>query len=176
MMRHLALVLLIGTVACMTPPPTYARGLRIHPFLTTKISWFSLAVSNFAAATPELEETAAEMTRSIRDLLAHSGPYPFKQSDDLNANSVGIDAPPQFALWTPYGVGLLLVGRVSKAADGRLKVEIRLWDTLGERQITGRVYLASVDSKDRLALTIAGDIFEQLDDNYRSFLSQIERR
>ena len=176
MMRHLALVLLIGAVAFMTPSPSYARGLPIHPYLTTKISWFSLAVSNFVAATPELEETAAEMTRSIRGVLARSSPYPFKQSDDLNAISVGIDAPPQLSFWKSYDVGLLLVGRVSVAADGRLEAAFRLWDTVAQRQIAGRQYFAPAELKDRLALVLAADVFEELDSSHELALSRIRER
>jgi Tol biopolymer transport system component len=175
-MRHLASFLLIGAVAFTPLSPSHARGLRTHPFLITKISWFSLAVSNFVAATPELEETAAEMTRSIRDALARSGPYPFERSEDLNAIAVGIDAPPQFSLWTPHGVGLLLVGRVSIAADGRLEVALRLWDTVGQTQITGRRYFAPTELKDRLALTVAGEIFEVLNSRYESAVSRIRER
>jgi TolB protein len=176
MMRHLVSVLLIGAVIFAPLSSSHARGLRSHPFFIERISWFSLAVSNFAAATPELEETAAEITRSIRGVLSRSGPYPFAQSEDLNSIPVGIDTPSQFSLWTPHGVELLLVGRVSVAPDGRLEVALRLWDTVTQAQVTGRRYLAPTESKDRLALTVAGEIFEALGDRYESALSRIRDR
>jgi TolB protein len=115
------------------------------------------------------------MTRSVRDILARSGPYPFKKSDDLNAEAVGIDAPPQFSFWRTRSVGLLLVASVREASDGRLEVGFRLWDTFAQRQVAGQVYHAAPKSKDRLALTLAADVFETLDDSYRSALSRLDR-
>lgn len=175
-MRHLLSILLIGGVIFAPLSSSYARGLRSHPFFIEKISWFSLAVSNFTAATPELEETAAEITRSIRDVLARSGQYPFEQSEDLNATSVGLDGLPEFSLWTPRGVGLLLVGRINVAPDGRLEVAFRLWDTVAQVQVTGRRYFAPAELKNQLALTVAGEVFEVLGDRYQSALSRIRDR
>ena len=171
-MKHVALAVLFGFVALMNPAPSQAG--RILPKITS-VTWYSLAVTNFAAA-PGLEETAAEMTRSVRDILAHSGPFPFTQSDELNAETVGIDAPPQFSFWRNRGIGLLVVASVKEAPDGRLEVGFRLWNTFTEGQVAGKTYLASPEFKDRLARTLAGEIFEILDDNYRSVLSKIDRR
>jgi Tol biopolymer transport system component len=117
-----------------------------------------------------------QQTRSIRGVLAPSSPYPFKQSDDLNAISVGIDAPPQFSFWKSYDVGLLLVGRVSVAAGGRPEAGFRLWDTVAQRQIAGRQYFAPAELKDRLALVLAADVFEELDSSHESAPSRIRER
>src|SRR5262245_34521354 len=118
-MKYVALAVLFGVAALVNSAPSHSKDLPVRRILPkiTSVSWYSVAVSNFVAA-PGLDETAAEMTRSVRDILAHSGPYPFKQSDALNAEAVGIDAPPQFSFWRTRGVGLLVVAGVSKASDG----------------------------------------------------------
>lgn len=175
-MKYVTLAVLFGVAALISPTPSHAKDLHVRRILPkiTHVSWYSLAVTNFTAA-PGLDETAAEMTRSVRDILAHSGPYPFKQSDDLHAETVGIDTPPQFSFWKTRGVGLLLVASVREASDGRLDVRFRLWDTISENQIAGRTYLAAREFKDRLALTLAAEVFEILDDSYRSAPSRTDR-
>ncbi|MEH2510774.1 hypothetical protein V1291_002128 [Nitrobacteraceae bacterium AZCC 1564] len=178
MMRHVVPAMLFSVAALMSPPPSHAKDLPVRKILPkiTRVSWLSLAVPNFVAATPGVDEAAAEITRSIGDVLARSGPYPFKQSDDLNAERVGLDNPPQFSFWKAHGVGLLLVGSVSEAADGRLEVGFRLWDTIAKRQMAGRRYFAPAELKERLALTLAAEVFEELDRSHEFALSRIEGR
>lgn len=90
---------------------------RILPKVT-HVSWYSVAVTNFTAA-PGLEETAAEMTRSVRDILAHSGPYPFKRSDALNAETVEIDSRQTLRIGKPVVSGFLLSPMsVKRQTDG----------------------------------------------------------
>ena len=176
-MKYVALAVLFGVTALIGPAPSHAKDFHVRRILPkmTHVSWYAVAVTNFTAA-PGLDETAAEMTRSIRELLAHSGPYPFKRSDDLNAKTVEIDSPPDFSFWKTRGVGLLVVTNVREASDGRLEVRFRLWNTMAERQVAGQIYYAAPEFKDQLALAVAGAIFEILDESYRSVLSEIDGR
>ncbi|MEF2072820.1 Tol-Pal system beta propeller repeat protein TolB [Consotaella aegiceratis] len=72
------------------------------------------------------------------------------------------DAAPRFADWTVIDAQALAVGRVSPEADGRLRVEFRLWDTFGSQQLTGQQFYTSPENWRRVAHIIADAIYERL--------------
>ncbi len=47
---------------------------------------------------------------------------------------------PRFADWRVLNTQALVVGKIEPQADGRLKVEFRLWDVFAEQQMTGLAY------------------------------------
>jgi hypothetical protein len=74
MMRSVTLAALIGVAAFMSAPPSHTKDRAMRgPIPNIKaISWYSLAIPNFVAATPNLDEVAGELTKSIRDVLVHA--------------------------------------------------------------------------------------------------------
>jgi len=97
---------------------------------------------------------AADLKRS--GLFAPVNPAAFIQKD------VGPDATPRFQDWTVINAQALVTGRVAPEADGRLRVEFRLWDTYAGGQLDGQQFYASPDNWRRIAHIIADAIYERL--------------
>ena len=72
------------------------------------------------------------------------------------------DQNPTFTDWTVINAQALVVGRVSPEADGRLRVEFRLWDTFAGSQLDGQQFYTNPDNWRRVAHIIADAIYERL--------------
>ncbi|MBZ0164204.1 MAG: Tol-Pal system beta propeller repeat protein TolB [Notoacmeibacter sp.] len=72
------------------------------------------------------------------------------------------DVAPRFADWKVINAQALVIGRVSREADGRLRAEFRLWDTFAEQQLVGEQYFANENNWRRIAHIIADAIYERL--------------
>ncbi|MCB8839277.1 Tol-Pal system beta propeller repeat protein TolB [Aurantimonas sp. VKM B-3413] len=72
------------------------------------------------------------------------------------------DVSPTFTDWTVINAQALVVGRVSPEADGRLRVEFRLWDTFAGQQLDGQQFYTNPENWRRVAHIIADAIYERL--------------
>jgi TolB protein len=69
---------------------------------------------------------------------------------------------PRFADWRSVGAEALVVGRVGKAGEGRLRAEFRLWDTVLGKQLTGQQLGTTTQGWRRLGHIIADQVWEKL--------------
>ncbi|WP_442981147.1 Tol-Pal system beta propeller repeat protein TolB [Rhizobium sp. SL42] len=72
------------------------------------------------------------------------------------------DQPPRFEDWKVINAEALVVGRISKEADGRLRAEFRLWDTFAGQQMTGQQFFTQPENWRRVAHIIADAIYERI--------------
>ncbi|RMF12774.1 MAG: Tol-Pal system protein TolB [Alphaproteobacteria bacterium] len=69
---------------------------------------------------------------------------------------------PNFGNWRAIGAQALVTGQVELMSDGRIRVVFRLWDVLGESQMTGLQYYAAPGSWRRIAHIISDAIYKRL--------------
>jgi TolB protein len=72
------------------------------------------------------------------------------------------DASPRFEDWRVINAQALVIGRVAREADGRLRAEFRLWDTFASQQLTGEQFFTSPENWRRVAHIIADAIYQRL--------------
>jgi len=72
------------------------------------------------------------------------------------------DVQPRFNDWQQIGAQGLVTGRVTQEADGRLRVEFRLWDIYGSKQLEGRQFYATQESWRRVAHIIADAVYQKM--------------
>jgi TolB protein len=72
-----------------------------------------------------------------------------------------IDTLPRFPDWRQINAQALVTGRVTQA-EGRLKVEFRLWDVFGGQQLRGEQYNTTADNWRRISHIISDAIYERI--------------
>ncbi len=83
------------------------------------------------------------------------------------------DQTPRFQDWQLISAEALVVGRVTREADGRLRSEFRLWDTYAGQQIIGQQFYTQPDNWRRVAHIIADSIYQALTGEQGYFDSRI---
>lgn len=71
-------------------------------------------------------------------------------------------ALPRFADWRQINAQALVTGTVDPAGEGQVKVTFRLWDVLGESQLTGKEFNTLTGNWRRVAHLIADEIYKRL--------------
>jgi len=69
---------------------------------------------------------------------------------------------PRFADWRAVGAEALVVGRVGRAGDGRIRAEFRLWDVTLGKQLAGQQLATSAQSWRRIAHIVADQVWQKL--------------
>ncbi len=69
---------------------------------------------------------------------------------------------PRFPDWRQINAQALVTGTVAREADGRLRVEFRLWDVLGESQLVGQAYVTQSENWRRISHLIADAVYKRL--------------
>ncbi len=94
--------------------------------------------------------------------LARSGLFSLVDPKAFIQDRESLLVAPRFADWRVLNAQALVVGRVSAQPDGRLKVEFRLWDVLGEQQMTGLAYFTTPANWRRVAHIAADAIYKRI--------------
>ena len=76
---------------------------------------------------------------------------------------------PHFADWRAINAQGVVIGRVTQQPDARIRVEFRLWDAFGGKQLAGQRYTGAPDELHRIGHMIAGDIYERITGKKRTF-------
>nr|WP_330168765.1 Tol-Pal system beta propeller repeat protein TolB [Bartonella grahamii] len=69
---------------------------------------------------------------------------------------------PHFASWQKIRAQGLVTGQVMREIDGRLRVDFRLWDVFGQRQLKGRRFYTATERWRRVAHMIADEIYSEM--------------
>jgi TolB protein len=121
-----------------------------------------VAVTAFDAGTPGLGPIAEDMVSVIEADLQGSGLFRLIPRAAFIAPPTDFDATPTYADWRAINADALVTGRVSQAADGRLMVQFRLFDTEADMQIEGLQFLSDPTDWRRVAHKVADGIYAKL--------------
>jgi TolB protein len=121
-----------------------------------------IALPDFVSGAPAESGVARDITNIIAANLQRSGLFaPINPAAYIEKVS-NSDAVPHFADWRAINAQALVVGRITKQNDGRLKAEFRLWDVFAGQQLTGQQYFTTPDNWRRVAHIISDAIYERL--------------
>lgn len=117
-----------------------------------------IAVTDFLAG----DDMGQKISAVIAADLERSGLFaPIDKASFLERIS-NPDVQPRFNDWQQIGAQGLATGRVNKEPDGRLRVEFRLWDVFGGKQLEGRQFYTTPQSWRRVAHIIADAIYTKM--------------
>ena len=149
-------VVLVGALA-----PSARAELRIDITQGTAEP-LPVAISDFQGTSPDEARFGRDIAKVVSQDLVRSGlfkaidPAAFVQSD------LGMDTLPRFADWRVINAQALVHGRAQYAADGRLKVEFRLWDVFAEQQMAGWAFHTVPANWRRVAHIIADAVYKRI--------------
>ncbi len=154
-------------------------GLRITPAHAVRIQTggtvraMPIAIPDFIAGSPADAEMAHTVTGVITNNLGRSGLFAPIDPAAYIERIANFDAVPRFPDWRAIKAEALVVGRVARQGDGRVKAEFRLWDVLGGQMQDGKQYQATPDNIRRIGHKISDQIYEQLTGETGYFDSRI---
>src|SRR6516165_9212495 len=95
-----------------------------------------IALPDFLPGGPSDSEPARLMSQVITNNLRRSGLFAPIDPSAFIERVTSTDVPPRFPDWQAIKAQELVVGRVTRQPDGRVKVEFRLWDVFGGQQLS----------------------------------------
>ncbi|MCB9959474.1 MAG: Tol-Pal system protein TolB [Rhodospirillaceae bacterium] len=114
-----------------------------------------IAIPPFAGG----DARGAEIAQIITANLERSGLFRAVNPNAFIQDPESLVQSPRFADWRVIDADAVVAGSVSPQADGRLRAEFRLWDTVAETQLAGLAYFTAPDNFRRVAHIISDAIF-----------------
>lgn len=122
-----------------------------------------LAVSPFYADAGADQVIATDMPRVIEANLERTGLFkPLNPRSFIQTPESLIKDGPRFAEWRAVNAQALVTGHVTRSADGRTRVEFRLWDVFGQAQMIGMAYTTTPQNWRRIAHIISDEIYKRI--------------
>ena len=149
----LAALAVLGALASATAADA-AMQIRIEQGVTEPIP---IAIPDFLGV-PQGRDIAGV----IRADLERSGLFKPLPPASYIEKIADINVPPRFGDWRTIQAQGLVAGQATSEADGRLKVEFRLWDIFGEQQMIGQQYTATPESWRRMGHLVSDAIYERV--------------
>jgi TolB protein len=116
-----------------------------------------IAVTDFFGA-----QVGSDIAGVVANDLASSGLFAPIDKAAFIQTPESVQAVPRFADWRVINAQALVTGNIQQQADGRLRVEFRLWDVLAENQMAGLALTAPADNWRRIAHRIADAVYSRL--------------
>jgi TolB protein len=118
-----------------------------------------IAVPAFVSEDPRLGQDAAGI---IAANLESSGLFQPLDPRSFIERIGDTNVAPRFPDWRSIGAEALVVGRVDRTSDGRIRAEFRLWDVTLGKQLTGQQLATSAQSWRRIGHIVADQVWEKL--------------
>lgn len=132
------------------------------------------ALPNFVARDAASSEFANQVSAVILADLSNTGLFRAIPSDAFISRAVGVDMQPTFGDWQIINAQALIAGNVSTASDGRLTVDMRLWDVFGSTEVGQGVSMTTNPQNWRqVAHRIADVIYSRLTGEAPYFDSEV---
>lgn len=142
--------------------PGVARAQIVVDITRGHLNPMPIAAPDFAATDPTAQRVGRDIAGLIRANLARSALFrPIDQAAYLE-KITDINVQPRFGDWRAINAQALVVGQATLTGDGRVRIEFRLWDVLGEQQLAGVQYATTSDNWRRIAHKISDAIYERL--------------
>ncbi|MDO1559577.1 Tol-Pal system beta propeller repeat protein TolB [Brevundimonas sp. 2R-24] len=114
------------------------------------------------AIAPFAGPDGAGISQVITANLERSGFFaPIDPAAFIETNP-GVDVQPQFESWRRIRAQALVVGESSIDAQGRMRVNFRLWDVVTEQQLLGFQFTATPENWRRIAHKISDAVYQRL--------------
>ncbi len=121
-----------------------------------------VAITDFAGTAAEEVRIGSEIATVVTANLERSGLFEAIPKRAFIQTAESLRASPRFSDWRVINAQALVQGATKIEGDGRLRVEFRLWDVFGERQMVGNAYFTTPDNWRRVAHIISDVIYKRI--------------
>ncbi len=141
-------------------------GGRIEPL--------PIAITQFFVQPGADAQLASGMPEVITNNLKGSGLFaPLNPASFVQDPASIAQGGPRFGEWRAINAKGLVTGTVTRSPDGRTRVEFRLWDVFGEKQMIGMAYTTTPQNWRRIAHIISDEIYKRITGEGAYFDSRI---
>lgn len=153
--------LIMGFAILILWLPNVQAELRID-VSRGRVEPLPIAIVNFAGGTAESSKYGQELAQVISANLRRSGLFDPINPRAFIQRQLSVQLLPRFGDWRVINAQALVNGSVDILADGRLRVEFRLWDVFAEVQLEGQSVATAPPNWRRLAHVISDMIYQRL--------------
>ena len=150
----LAASLTVGAPAARAAVEVNINQGQVQP-LPIALPAFSLA----GGASPAL---GAQMAEVIAGDLERSGFFRPLDPNSFVEKTLDVAVQPKFQDWRVINAQALVTGQAAVDADGRLRVDFRLWDVFGNQQLEGLQFVSTPENWRRIAHRVADVVYKKL--------------
>jgi TolB protein len=156
--RRLALAVLIVTLAGITG----ARAELRLDITRGRVEPMPIAISTFYGQGGQENQVGRDIAQVVSANLERSGLFRPLDPKALIQDPASLHNQPRFADLKVINAQAMVSGTVQAQADGRLRVEFRLWDVIAEQQMTGLAYFTVPENWRRVAHIISDAIYKRI--------------
>jgi len=153
-------VFLVALLAVLSGTPAQAE-VRVD-ITRGVVEPIPIAIPAFYGAGGNEAQFGRDIAKVVSADLVRSGLFSMVDPKSYIQDRDSLLVAPRFADWRVLNAQSLVVGRIEAQADGRLKVEFRLWDVFGEQQMTGLAYFTIPNNWRRVAHIISDAIYKRI--------------
>jgi TolB protein len=153
--------LFIVVCAAFGLPQTVEAELKIDITRGT-VQPMPIAVTDFVSASATESRYGKDIAGVIAADLKRSGLFKPLNRKAFIQKAQALNTLPRFGDWRVINAQALVQGRIRLVADGRLRVEFRLWDVFAEQQMVGLAYFTVPHNWRRVSHIIADAIYKRI--------------
>jgi len=121
-----------------------------------------IAIAPLGGTDARTTQLGAEISKVISANLDRSGFFkPLDPASFIDRN-MDVAVQPNFANWRAINAQAMVNGRATIDADGRLRVDFRLWDVFNQQQLLGLQFTATPEDWRRIAHKISDQVYKKL--------------
>lgn len=132
-----------------------------------------VAIPDFLSAHPQTDQIAKDMVQVISADLERSGLFDVLDQALYIEKQTDINYQPRFADWRLIKARALVSGQIVRESADRLRVEFRLWDIYGGKQLDGIRFATTPDNWRRISHKVSDAIYKRLTGEAGYFDSRI---
>ncbi|MEO0393613.1 MAG: Tol-Pal system beta propeller repeat protein TolB, partial [Pseudomonadota bacterium] len=121
-----------------------------------------IAVTEFSGTSANDQRVGREIADVISQNLQRSGLFRPINKDAFIQTTESLRVGPRYADWRLIDAQALVGGAIETLPDGRLRVEFRLWDVFGEREIAGLAYTTVPENWRRVGHIVSDAIYKRI--------------
>lgn len=121
-----------------------------------------IAIPPMGGADARASGVGADVAKVVAADLERSGFFKPLAPESFIQQALNVDETPRFNDWRTINAQALVNGRATLQPDGKLRVDFRLWDTFGEKQLLGLQFISTAEDWRRVGHKIADAVYKAL--------------